>query len=583
VLEAGKKCSWRADLYSLDYKDLTIATLHQLRSDNDIEHHGEQTLKFEILIDRLLFWALRVYGAIALIALALVPHFFLPAEDATILFQYSRNLYQHGAIIFYAGGPHTEGATDFLWMLLISGAMRLGIPAFVFCSAINILSLLGLSLVLLRIAEIRISVWRVLAVAGAAALFPQIFAAASGFAVLPDAFLLALLVYHVLERRTGQAALTALIFCLFRPDGIVFALPLLVWLLIPEGIQERETPPRLVRTVAAIAGLFILPGLIYFAWRFRYFGELFPLPFLVKSDAHRVLGLVVTRSVHESFAPLFFVGVVLGVIAWWGNPTEQQRRKTLGLSISLILIPTAFFWHMRLDQNVGNRFFYYLPLAAALLLAVNWSALVSKQTYLFRIACVAWLLLVAMPLKRELRTFRDLQFDGVKDIAQGLGRLSEQGTILTTEAGTLPFFSGWQTYDAWGLNTLEFAHRFVQPNDVERLKADIVVVHPDLPEGCLAKDWPLEGYADRSWPHLTRNLVIGANRGGYELWLVSYGSEYYRERKRWRYGEGDRECWFVRLDSPLYAGIVRVLEQNHAVRPEDALRLEEAHSGLGLR
>ena len=73
-----------------------------------------------------------------------------------------------------------------------------------------------------------------------------------------------------------------------------------------------------------------------------------------------------------------------------------------------------------------------------------------------------------MPLSRELRTFRDLQFDGVKNIAEGLGRLSERGTIMTTEAGTLPYFSGSQTYDAWGLNTPEFAHRFVQPKDVER-------------------------------------------------------------------------------------------------------------------
>jgi hypothetical protein len=499
------------------------------------------------------------------------------------LFQYSRNLYQHGAIIFYAGGPHTEGATDFLWMLLISGAMRLAIPAFVFCAAMNILSLLGLSLVLLRIADLRVSALRVLAIVGAAALFPQIFAAASGFAVLPDALLLALLVLSVLKRRAGQAAFTAFIFCLFRPDGVVFALPLLVWLLIPDGVKEREDGQRLARTLAAIAGLFIVPGLIYFAWRFRYFGELFPLPFLVKSDAHRVLGLIITRSVRESFGPLLFVAIVLGSIAWWGSLTEQQRRKTRGISISLILIPTAFFWHMRLDQNVGNRFFYYLPLTAALLLAVNWPALVGKQNYLFRIACVGWLVLAAMPLKRELRTFRDMQFDGVKSIAQGLGKLSQRGTIMTTEAGTLPFFSGWQTYDAWGLNTAEFAHRFIQPGDVERLKADVVVVHPDLPEGCLAKDWPPGGYADRSWPHLTRNLVIGANRGDYELWLVSYGSEYYRERKHWRYGEGDRECWFVRRNSPLYAGMVRVLEQNHAVRPEEALRLEQAHDGLRLR
>lgn len=42
--------------------------------------------------DRVLLYLLAFYGAAALAFLALTPHFFLPAEDAVILFAYSRNL-----------------------------------------------------------------------------------------------------------------------------------------------------------------------------------------------------------------------------------------------------------------------------------------------------------------------------------------------------------------------------------------------------------------------------------------------------------------------------------------------------------
>jgi hypothetical protein len=191
---------------------------------------------------------------------------------------------------------------------------------------------------------------------------------------------------------------------------------------------------------------------------------------------------------------------------------------------------------------------------------------------------VAWLFLIAMPFYRELRTFRDMQFNESKEIAQALSALQEHGSMITTEAGFLPYYSGWTAYDPWGLNTPEFAHRFVQPEDVGRLHADVVVVHPDQPESCLIQpEWQAQ-YAGRTWQNLSRNLVIGADASQYELWLVSYGSEFYRRRRGWRYGEGDRECWFLLRDSPHYSGIADALGRHHGVGPPESTRLEQEHA-----
>ncbi len=516
------------------------------------------------------------YGAIAMLALLLVPRFFLPSEDVVILFQYSRNLAQHGTISYLAGGPRAEGATDFLWMVLVSGAMRLGISAFLFCQIANVLSLVGLGVLLLRLARVRVTGWRVLVVTGAAAMLPQIFAAVLGFAMLPDALLLTALVCCALERRVAGAAVTALIFCLFRPDGVVFAVPLLLWMLVSGKKPGRDA--------AVVGGLYVLPGMLYFLWRWHYFGELFPLPFLVKSDAQRVLGVVVATSAHESRPYLLFVVVLLAALLWPGTLEKENRRQTLWLTLLLVVVPTAFFWMMRLDQNVAKRFFYYLPTAAAILLAVNWPALAGKRRRLLWVGGVGWVLLLLLPWVREYFIFRNSQFVGVAKIAQDLGRAPQRGTMMTTEAGLLPYLSGWQAYDAWGLNSAEFAHRLVQPGDVESLRPDLLILHPDRPEGCLVRsDWPQEGYTGRTWAHMTRNLVLGAGRGGYELWLISYGSEAYRRSMGWRYGEGDRECWFVRRDSPVYGEMVKVLRENHGVEPGEALRLEQAHDRLKLK
>jgi len=50
-----------------------------------------------------------------------------PHEDAYILFRYVDNLVTGQGIAFNPGGPPTEGATDFLWMIALSLWVRLGV------------------------------------------------------------------------------------------------------------------------------------------------------------------------------------------------------------------------------------------------------------------------------------------------------------------------------------------------------------------------------------------------------------------------------------------------------------------------
>ena len=529
--------------------------------------------------DRTVSIALALYGVAVLLTLLAAPHFFLPAEDAVILHQYSRNLAEQGAITYYAGGPHAEGATDFAWMVLIAAGIRCGLAPPVLTAVINFSTLLLLVLVLLRLAALRITPLRLLMIAGAAGLLPQIIAAGAGFAILPDALLLTLLAVSFARQRTKLAAALGLVLCLFRPDGVVFVVPLLVSLLLrPDTRSARALNILLV---------FLLPGLAYFVWRMVYFHALFPLPFTVKSDVHRTLGFLVPHSFTSSLKYLFFDGALLMPLLWprrvprlraWsaGYPLEP---KTIPLAVSLLGVPTLFYWAMRLDQNVGDRFFFYLPLAGALLLALNWSSLNDPRRRLtLRIGCAAFLLFLLGPLLREFRSFRYYQFRDVQAIAADLRRLPARGTLLTTEAGFITYGSGWVAYDAWGLNTERFAHQFVQPSDVLALHPDLIVLHPDPPESCLPQAEWLPAYTSRSWPDMTRNLILGArDAGDYQLWLISYGSSYYRHRKHWRYGEGDRECLLVRESSPLFAGMVAVLKEHNAVGPAESIALERSH------
>ena len=521
--------------------------------------------------DRTLCLLLAVYGVVVLLTLLVVPRVFLPAEDAVILHQYSRNVAEHGVISYYAGGPHAEGATDFLWMLLVAASMRFGLSPAMFTAAVNFVCLLLLGVLLLRLAEVRAKPTRVFMVAGAAGLLPQIVAAGAGFAVLPDALLLALMVSSFICQRVALTAALGLLVCLFRPDGIVIVVPLLVFLLLPPGNRGA----RAVRILL----LFVLPGLAYFLWRMAYFNALFPLPFTVKSDVHRTLGVLVPHSFTSSLKYVFLDSALL-LPLWWPRAGRLLQPATRPLALSLLVVPTLFYWAMRLDQNVGDRFFFYLPIAAALLIALHWPVLEERERRLvLRIGFAASMVFTLGPLLREIRSFRDYQFNQVAGIAADLQRLPARDSLLTTEAGFITYGSGWVAYDAWGLNTQRFAQHLIQPSDVVALQPDLIVLHPDPPESCVLQPQWLPAYDSRSWPNMTRNLIRGASDAGdYQLWLISYGSDFYRRRKHWAYGEGDRECLLIRESSPLFGGMVAVLRRHRAIGPPQSTAMERARA-----
>src|SRR5437867_5557888 len=72
--------------------------------------------------------AASVAALLALAAGALVAHmrvFNFVTDDAFISFVYSRNLAEHGQLVFNLG-ERVEGYTNFLWTVLLAGLMKLG-------------------------------------------------------------------------------------------------------------------------------------------------------------------------------------------------------------------------------------------------------------------------------------------------------------------------------------------------------------------------------------------------------------------------------------------------------------------------
>ena len=207
-----------------------------------------------------------------------------PAEDAYILSRYAEHLAGGHGIVFNIGGPRAEGATDFLWLLLVSGLTAVGLDVAISALVLNGfgagLAGLLLSRTILSGSGLTLPYHLgILVVPPLVVLFHDSAAAYVGFSTMLYFSLIALL-YWVATTQRGRGVcwlpVIGLVVALFRPDGVVvgasFAL-LGLW-----SARSRWLGRYLVVLLASGVG-----GLAYFAWRYAYFGLSLPLPLFVKS------------------------------------------------------------------------------------------------------------------------------------------------------------------------------------------------------------------------------------------------------------------------------------------------------------
>ncbi len=459
-----------------------------------------------------------------LLALAAVPFFFLfgyvplhsfPSEDAAMLFQYSENLATSGRVSYNLGGPPVEGATDFLWMLVLSLCHRIGLDTYLSACALSAIALVASAYLLVRLTNRRTPFLLPLAALALMAV-PQVFAAIQGFSPLFFGTFILLAMVAFTEHRPKTTFLAAILTCLIRPDGVVFAVPLVAAFLLRHRADLKQ---NLIR-VFAIA---IVPGLVYFGWRFTYFDSLFPLPFYVKSNFSRVALLFNMDSLKLNLMFMLALSPLLIVASRGIRPSDREARTSFILvTLSLIAIPFVFYSSMQLEQNLAYRFQYPFVLIALALAARH--ALPSLLTSLAVLCSLA--LMGPWYAVEGVRTL-SMPSENIPYVAQAMGSLPCCGRIATTEAGRFPYYSNWETIDLWGLNTSELAQTLVTPDDVQNYNPDLIVIHPL--GGHYGDDYRFLTQApittthiERSWSNMVENVYAGTRRGNYQLVMVPH-------------------------------------------------------------
>lgn len=406
-----------------------------------------------------------------------------PSEDAYILFDYVKNLVAGHGIVYWPGGPHAEGATDFLWMLAIAALVRLG------CD-VAVAAVLGNSAGAWMASRIAIGAILRAGVRGPAALALSLatFVFACGAAALAS---------YVGFSATAYSALALLLFvwwtdappgklhwilwiglatALFRPDGAFLAAGFAA--LGFARARQESTLPKYLRT----AGLVALAGAVYALGRWLYFGLLLPLPLYVKGHAagelpgiEPTLGWLGDRL---GAAPLALgIGAVFAAgLALRSKIAGDAGRLLLGFLPFLAHAVALCFAHQ--SQNFAFRF--HAPTGAALiylLLVLAARACAAARSPVLRAAiCAATLACFVPGFRRtlELYPWTWRQHTYVDSFAPELGRILEPGrTIALTEAGRLAYWTSVRVEDIVGLNNPRTARA---PADLAYLRS----IDPDV-------------------------------------------------------------------------------------------------------
>jgi arabinofuranosyltransferase len=405
-------------------------------------------------------------------------------DDAFIWFRYAQNLAAGNGITFNAEGPRAEGYTGFLWLWIMAVPHWLRSDPVVFSKWVGMALAAGTFALTFRIA-MELSDFADRGVRWVAAALAILLLTASlmvpahsvsGMETILYAFLL-LLLFHLefLLRECGD-------------PGVIRALPvvgLLVGLARPEGVLATccvlcaalwQAPPsvrsRLFRST--LIG-FVVPGAIYFAWRFNYYGVPLPLTFYVTTLTHS--GTTGWEK-FQDFAVA--VGITTGLLFAIGG--VANRRRIPGALAAIVILTLFYIVPTHRIPHQSRYFFPALPLmcavagsgVAALVRAVG--ELLGDgergRRWAFAVLGVATATIFGVNHSKLGKDgaieaaggliYYNLMFEARhvrlgKELAKISGDLDHRPSLAIGDAGAVPYYSGWHAIDSFGLNDSHIA------------------------------------------------------------------------------------------------------------------------------
>lgn len=398
-------------------------------------------------------------------------------EDAYILFNYAEHLASGDGIVYFADGEHTEGATDFLWMVFLAFLTYLGMDIGIAAAILN-----GLGIGLITYLLTRNLPWKgqVLSKLVAGVFFALLvitseitYASISGFGAAFYASISILIIHLYLNARVQTMRLlpwVSLLLGLIRPDGVIVGI--IASLLALGKIWGTKYRVSYLYNMATVGVL----GVVYFVWRLAYFGHVLPLPLYVKSySASALPGLWANLEYLMDQAPLLLIAALTFALV------RDIRTYILAFLPVIALLAALTLAHQ--SQNIGHRF--QAPVTSALFFSLS----LFLGAYLTPV--VAWKRIMVIIL--IIPTLAISTGDGPKIYGYLINKnnpdymdyfpflvrdiFTPNTKLALTEAGRMAYWTDANTYDLIGLNTSHVATRRLDIAYLVSLDPDVIFIH----------------------------------------------------------------------------------------------------------
>jgi hypothetical protein len=468
-------------------------------------------------------------------------------DDAFIAFRYAKNVAEGHGIVWNVSEPPVEGYTSFLWMLLSVPPIAVGLDPLPVAKLLSVVAALAI-FALLAHRGARMDPWLLAVVLGVVGFSPPFaLLTMQGLETTAAALVLLLLAaasIRVVDRPTGRSASLwfslALLGGVTRPDALVFATGAFAGVI---AVLVARRDGEALRRLALTAVPFVAIGGLYVAWRLHYFGHLFPNPYYIKLG--KAGGLL--KAEGAKYVGSFLTAVVLPYAILFGGLLifrirPERLLRTLPVTTGCLLFLAYLF---TVDPIQGYYWRFAFPIVpAALLVAVECLADFRLPARPIARAIAASVVVVSLGwnLRYLSDTYKTLEARGFYSLREVGQRLSDlDGTMLTSAAGALPYYSNWRAADKLGLNSARIAHQGLDREFLDQLEPDLITLSANRK----GKYRPDVQRHDQERMHLINEYMV--ERGFVAMAAI-------------RKESGAHRHYFVRRDSALFDEIeVRLL------------------------
>jgi len=484
-----------------------------------------------------------------------------PIDDSFIPWRYARNLATGNGFVWNIGEGPVEGYTSFLWLIFLTSLFYFGLNPFFGVISVSVFSLAAVFYLTFRIAKklsvvnARAGIIPALAVSLLIALPYSWMNAFDGLETIAASALYLTFIFFVLSyeesKRNSQLyalAILAFLCGLMRPELLLLCSSSLLLMLI-------YNPGYRWRIIKSVLLLSFLPGLAYMAWRYHEFGLLFPLPFYVKignvtQERRAEFAVSYVYAFCFEFSP-WIIGAFLAHLA-----QDATHRKIIWYLKAPIIATMLLLLCVYPQMGMAYRFFMPIFPMLAILAAYGYIKALTTLWQRFQFPNIAIyptiLLLFVMLITPSFHyAWRYLRISNIiekahlpcygVEIGQYLRKISEPGekpVLVSGDAGVMPYYSGWNHVDLFGLNDKHIATTEVLDAEyVFRKNPDLIILTAYKRESFKSCfwDWGNEIYqmALRRGMRPVKIINVGTTRDPLYYWFLAYpGSKIAKKIKK---------------------------------------------------